>query len=451
MDPRIAYTTTSDGLSIAYWSLGDGMPLVQMPAFPLSHVHLEWQIADARRWFEALSPRVQLIRYDPRGAGLSERNTSDFSTEAQIRDLEAVATQLGLDRFALFAAGDMAMTAIAYAAANPGRVSHLILWCGWARRADVSGSAQTGTLRALLDQDWEIYTNTVARVLLGWGAEEQASTFAAFFRECVTPEVLRTAIDAVYDVDVSNRLAEIQCPTLVLQPHEMKNPSVSVALGLAGRIKDAKAVMLEGASPLWFGEGINDVLGAIAEFLEVGTMRAVTTPAPEVSSSRTVLFTDIEGSTSLTERLGDAAARSLLRDHERIVREALRAHGGVEVKTMGDGFLASFASASEALESAIAIQRAFDDHNRSAAEPIMVRVGLNAGEPIADDRDLFGTTINEASRIMGLANGGEILVANVVRELAKGKGFAFADRGETVLRGFEEPVRIFEVSWRTQV
>jgi class 3 adenylate cyclase len=123
----------------------------------------------------------------------------------------------------------------------------------------------------------------------------------------------------------------------------------------------------------------------------------------------------------------------------------------VEVKTMGDGFLASFASASEALESAIAIQRAFSRYNESAAEPISVRVGLDAGEPIAEDEDLFGTTINEAARITGLANGGEILVANVVRELAKGKGFLFADRGETALRGFEEPVRVFEVSWRTDL
>jgi class 3 adenylate cyclase len=343
----------------------------------------------------------------------------------------------------------MAMTAISYAAANPERVSHLVLWCGWARRADVSSSPQTGTLRALLDQDWEIYTNTVARVLLGWGAEQEARTFAEFFRECITPDVLRRAIDAIYEADVTELLPKIACPTLVLQPKDMKNPSVSLATRLAARIRDARVVLLEGASPLWFGDAADQVLGALGEFLGAG---GLTSPARagQSTSSRTILFADIEGSTSLTERLGDAAARTVMRDHERIVREALRAHGGVEVKTMGDGFLASFASASDALESAIKIQRTFAAFNEAAAEPISVRVGLDAGEPIAEDQDLFGTTINEAARITGLANGGEILVANVVRELAKGKGFLFSDRGETVLRGFKEPVRIFEVSWRTQ-
>jgi len=158
--------------------------------------------------------------------------------------------------------------------------------------------------------------------------------------------------------------------------------------------------------------------------------------------------TGVEGSTALTQRLGDAKARQLLREHERMVREALKAHGGSEVKTMGDGFMASFSSATKALECAIAMQRAFAEHNESAEEPINVRIGLNAGEPIAEDDDLFGTAVNEAARITAAAKGGEILASNVVRELAKGKDFLFADRGEASLKGFDEPVRLFEVRWR---
>jgi class 3 adenylate cyclase len=115
---------------------------------------------------------------------------------------------------------------------------------------------------------------------------------------------------------------------------------------------------------------------------------------------------------------------------------------------MGDGFMASFSSATRALESAIAMQRAFAAHNESAEEPILVRVGLNAGEPIAEDEDLFGTAVIEAARIAAAAKGGEILVSNVVRELAKGKEFLFADRGEVALRGFDEPVRLYEVRWQ---
>ena len=170
-------------------------------------------------------------------------------------------------------------------------------------------------------------------------------------------------------------------------------------------------------------------------------------------SFRTILFTDVEGSTALTDRIGDARARDLLREHERMVRKSLTEHSGSELKTMGDGFMASFTSASAALECAIALQRAFAGRNDSADEPIKVRVGLTAGEPISEEApdgrtDLFGTAVIEAARITSIAEGGEILAANVVRELTKGKNFLFADRGEQSLRGFEDPVRLFEVRWR---
>ncbi len=190
------------------------------------------------------------------------------------------------------------------------------------------------------------------------------------------------------------------------------------------------------------------VIGAIDEFLGEG--EAAAAPGLAADDVHTILFTDVEGSTALTQRLGDARARELLREHERIVREALKSHGGSEVKTMGDGFMASFSSATKALECAIAMQRAFAAHNESAEEPIQVRVGPNAGEPIAEDDDLYGTAVNRAARITAMAQGGEILVANVVRELAEGKEFMFGDRGETALRGFDDPVRLFEVRWREE-
>ena len=448
MEPRIEYAQTEDGVSIAYWTLGEGMPLVQMPSFPLTHIHLEWQIPEFRRWYEHLVGTLRLVRYDARGAGLSERNVTDFSLDAQILDLDAVAAHLALERFALFASGDLGMTAIAYAAQHPERVSHLILWCTWARRSDVSGTPQTETLRALLDQDWEIYTETVARVLLGWAADEEARRFAAFFRECTTPEVLRHALGAVYELDVATFLPQVRCPTLVLHPRQIANPDVSVAANLAARIPDARLVLIEGASPLWFTGDVQAVLRAIGEFIGEGEVGAAWAKPTDAGAFRTVLFTDVEGSTALTQRLGDAKARDLLRQHERIVREALKSHGGSEVKTMGDGFMASFTTATKALECAIAMQRAFAEHNESAEEPIRVRVGLNAGEPIAEEEDLFGTAVNLAARICGHAEAGQILAPIVVRELAAGKQFLFADLGETALRGFEDPMRLYEVRWR---
>jgi adenylate cyclase len=131
----------------------------------------------------------------------------------------------------------------------------------------------------------------------------------------------------------------------------------------------------------------------------------------------------------------------------------LKQYGGTEVKTMGDGFMASFGSVTKAVECAIALQKAIEERNSDTsrdvpAERLYVRVGLNAGEPIEDDGDLFGSAVILASRIAAKAEAGEILVANAVRELCMGKGFLFSDRGDFVAKGFEEPVRIFEVSWR---
>jgi class 3 adenylate cyclase len=179
----------------------------------------------------------------------------------------------------------------------------------------------------------------------------------------------------------------------------------------------------------------------------------------------TVLFTDLVGHTEMMSRLGDAKGRDVLREHERITREVLKTHGGTEVKTMGDGFMASFGSVTKAVECAIALQRAFADRNtnlpspthgrgtsaaggRGEGEPLSVRVGLNAGEPIEEDGDLFGATVILASRIAAKASAGQILVSDNVRSLSVGKGFLFADRGEFVAKGFEEPVRVYEVSWR---
>jgi class 3 adenylate cyclase len=148
------------------------------------------------------------------------------------------------------------------------------------------------------------------------------------------------------------------------------------------------------------------------------------------------------------QRLGDERGRKVLREHEQITRDVLKQHGGTEVKTMGDGFMASFAAVTKAVEAAIAIQRAFAQRNEGGSEPLHVRIGLNAGEPIEELGDLFGSAVILAARMAAKADGGEILTSVAVRELCTGKGFLFADRGEVALKGFEEPVRLYGVSWR---
>lgn len=487
MEPRIQYAKTSDGVSIAFWTLGKGMPFVHMPWFRMSHIQQEWQIPEYRRWYEALAGGMTLVRYDGRGVGLSDREVSDYSLEALVGDLEAVVDRLGLERFALLGLVHTGPVAIAYAARHPERVSHLLLWCTYARGADYARSSQVQATRGFMEQDWELYTETLAHVRLGWSEGKSARQFAAMMRDSITPEALRAHIAAFDGLDVTALLPQIKAPTFVLHRRRLPWLDVEVAQGLASRIPDAHLAIVEGDSAAPCLGDTDSVLRAIGQFLRleaapagrrgagrlVGSILEAVDAFEERDRSRrgqrrrrgsetaavqTILFTDIEGSTALTQRLGDAGARAVLREHERIVREALRAHGGAEVKTMGDGFMASFGSAARALECAVAMQRALAERNADVGadgraplrERVLVRIGLNAGEPIAEEEDLFGTAVILAARIAEEAAGGEILVSDVVRQLAAGKGFLFAERGEVALRGFEEPARLYEVRWREE-
>jgi class 3 adenylate cyclase len=455
MEPRIQYAQTKDGVSIAFWTVGEGSPFVYMSAIPFSHIQLEWQEVERRRWYERLAEKRKLVRYDARGVGLSQRDVADLSLDSQMLDLEAVVGRLGLEQFILFAPYNAGPVGIAYAACHPERVSHLLLWCAYARGSDLSRSPQLRALRGLVGRDWETYTQTYAHIVAGWSAGEEARQYAAFLRESITQEAMQVFVAALRRFDVGNLLPQVRSPTLVLHRRQLHLVDVEIARGLTSSIADARLVLLEGTWEPWQEHDTQAVAAAIDEFLGEADEEAAEAEPAEAGAFRTVLFTDVEGSTALTQRLGDARAREVLREHERIVREALKSHAGSELKTMGDGFMASFASATRALESAIAMQRAFAQHNQSAEEPILVRVGLNAGEPIAEEaeagrEDLFGTAVIEAARIAAAAKGGEILVSDVVRQLAKGKDFLFADRGEVALRGFDEPVRLYEVRWREE-
>jgi len=471
MEPHIQYAKTADGVSIAFWTLGEGLPFVLMPAM-FSHVQLDWQYPDVRRWYERLARGRMLVRYDGRGGGLSERNVTDYSLDARIRDLEAVVDRLGLERFALWGTHDWGPVAIAYAARQPERVSHLVLWCTYAKTSDPPWAK---ALDELVTKDWVMATETIAHGVLGWSAEEEARRFAVFMRESITSRACIEASLAADDFDVTDLLPHVRAPTLVLHRRQLRFTEISAARDLASGIPD-------GESPMPWLEDSDAVLAAIDEFLGEGGEATPAEPA-EPGAFRTILFTDVEGSTALTQRLGDAKARELLREHERIVRKCLAAHGGSEIKTMGDGFMASFGSATRALECAISMQRAFEEWNASlpahpealegraepqpsahgsrtspradrdagaSPEPIRVRIGLNAGEPIAEEEDLFGTAVIAAARIAARAEGGEILISDVVRQLVAGKGFLFADRGEAALRGFDDPARLYEVRWREE-
>jgi class 3 adenylate cyclase len=164
---------------------------------------------------------------------------------------------------------------------------------------------------------------------------------------------------------------------------------------------------------------------------------------------RTILFTDMEGSTSLTQRLGDTRVMAVLRAHDRIVGEALGRHGGSEVKHTGDGLMAAFPSVVGAIESAVEIQRRLAEADDKSE--LRVRIGMSAGEPVTERDDLFGAVVQLAARLCTRAEPGSVLVSGAVHDLALGKGFVFRKHRRLSLKGFEEPVQSFEVVWQSQL
>jgi class 3 adenylate cyclase len=452
MEPHIQFVTAPDGVSLAVATLGSGPPLVLVPGW-LSHLELDWRDGYGRSLFEHLAVRRQLIRYDKRGTGLSDRNVADYSLDAQVRDLEAIVEHLQLRRIALLGCCQGGPIAIRYAVLHAESVSGLILYGAyhsgsqWLETSPGLAAAFASLIRA----DWGGYGSSTLLDVIRPGAQpELREPFAEYQRQTATAQDAASILEAMQEYEVTPLLAQIAAPTLVLHRREDQAPPFRQGREIASRIPGARFVPLEGnIHVIWLGD-TEPLLTAIDGFLS-----GLEEPLPRSlvrEGLQSVLFTDVEGSTALTERLGDEKAREVLRNHERIVREALRAHGGAEVKAMGDGFMASFSSATRALECAIAMQRAFAEYNAGVGAqglaPLRVRIGLNAGEPIAEDEDLFGTAVNMAARIAAKAEGGEILASDVVRQLVAGKGFLFSDHGEVELRGFEDPVRLYEVRWR---
>ncbi|MCH6556317.1 MAG: adenylate/guanylate cyclase domain-containing protein [Chloroflexi bacterium] len=443
MEPQIQYAKTSDGVSIAYYAIGQG-PALLFLIMPMSHLEAEWQIDALRLTFMAGAQWSTFIRLDPRGFGLSDRDPDDFAVDSLVLDIEAVVDRLGLDELRIYSVAIATVPALAYTARHPDKVTHLVQQPAAASWEDISSPILL-KLTELAEIDWELATETAVRSLNPDFTDQLVRDFAGLIRASIEPTSVERLMEDVRRWDADADATSLSTPTLLI--HQRNNPNISMATTrrVAGLIKDSRVAFVDNAfeGPLLAQRFFE---GDIPDLTEPASVHTAT--PPEAATFRTILFTDVEGSTALTQRLGDVKARDLLREHERIVREALKSHSGSEVKTMGDGFMASFSAATKALDCAIAIQRAFAERNESAEEPIEVRVGLNAGEPIAEDEDLFGTAVNLAARICAHAEAGQILAPVVVRELAAGKQFLLADLGETELRGFEDPVRLYEVSWR---
>jgi class 3 adenylate cyclase len=443
MEPRIQYAKTSDGVSIAYWALGQGEPLVYMPNIIWSHAQLEWQFPEIRAWYERLAERRRLVRFDARGTGLSQRTIEEHTLSALERDLQAVVDQLGLERFALFASINAVQVALAYAAHNPDRVTHAVI-LSYAPNVDIENSryASLLALQQVMEQDWETYTETRAGMEFGWSKGDLTHRYAAFLRECITPQMAARAYESVKTFDVTPLLPSVACPTLVLHRRQLFFWGVEPSQKLAAQIPGASLALLEGESTVPFVGDSESVLAAIDAFLGGGARVTPAERAAVPSGTAIILFADIADSTALTERLGDAAFRDKARKLDEALRRAVTSNGGVAIegKLLGDGVLATFGAAREAIAAALACEHA------ATATELGLHIGLHAGDVLREEGNVYGGAVNIASRISELAAPGEVLVSRTVADLARtSASVSFEDRGDHELKGIDGPVRLFAV------
>jgi len=437
MNIRMQYCKTQEGHSIAYGVIGEGPPVV-VAGSVWGDIHMS-AVRDSIWHFYPVATR-RVVLYDGLGMGASDHSSTDYSLQAKLRDLETVVNHLGLETFAIFGRFNAVPSAIAYAAAHPEKVTAIVLVNGVASGREwystIPAMRIAAGLSDMAEEQWEAFTMALASAVTDYRQPELAAELAGLFRSSMTASEYLSFLREFMEIDVRDLLPSIQIPTLLVNVSDRLSGVLPLMRSMAAAIPGA--TLMQGS--------VEEATLAIEQFLaETDPLSAL---ARSESSFRTVLFTDLVGHTSMMQRLGDEKGRDVLREHERITREVLKANGGTEVKTMGDGFLASFGSVTRAVECAVALQKAFEEESMGAGEHLQVRCGLNAGEPIEEDGDLFGSAVILASRIAAKAGGGEVLVANAVRELCTGKGFLFVDRGEFVAKGFEEAVRVYEVKWR---
>jgi class 3 adenylate cyclase len=433
MEPRIQYAKTEDGVSIAFWTMGEGgVPLIMSPPLAWSHTTLELSIPELIPWYERLASRRMLIRYDPRNQGLSERGVERLSEADQAADIEAVIERLELGEADLLGFYTPGGPMLRFAAEHQDTVRKLVLWSISVDGRSAFGNPRMLAVRGLSETDWVLFTETFARSMLGWSGDE-AHEWARFLRRAVGQHEATLLMAAWAEIDWGPWLERISAPTLVLQ-HSSVDPWDEAT---ASRIPDAQLVQLKGGPPVYLHEAGTR---ALEEFLTEGQDSEAPPPTP--SGMAVILFLDIADSTALTTKLGDAAYRERERELDGSLRQAIREAGGtpVEGKVLGDGVMAVFTSARQAIEAA---QRCRDLGNEA---DLPLHLGINAGDVVREGNNVHGGAVQLAARVQGVAAPGEILVSATVRDLARtSAGVSFEDRGEHELKGIAGPQRLFAV------
>jgi len=431
MVPVTRYAQSGDA-KIAYQAVGEGaLDMMFLPGW-ISQIEQLWELPALHRFLERLGSFSRVIMFDRRGGGLSDRVLGDYSLEQDAQDALAVLEAAGSERTALFTYSLGGITGVQLAAEHPDRIGALVMYASLARTAWAP------------DYDWALTAAEREAFAEGlvehWGEVEKAgplafapslsedptfrSWFARLERLAASPGEARVMSRASVDLDVREKLAHIRVPTLVMhRPRELVW-DVRHSRYLAEHIAGARYVELDGVDSLPFAGDSDAIIEEIEEFL-TGSRRGRL-----ARSLLTVLFTDIVDSTARAAEMGDGSWRDLLARHDAQVRQELARYGGRAVKTVGDGFLATFGGPpSRALRCALAITRAARELG------VEVRAGMHTGECELIGDDVGGMAVHIAARVSGLARPSEVLVSGTVFGTVVGGPFNFEERGLHELKG----------------
>jgi pimeloyl-ACP methyl ester carboxylesterase len=406
-----------------------------------THLELQWDSPPMARFFERLSSFSRLILFDKRGTGLSDPVAEVPTLELRIDDVRAVMDAAGSERAALFGISEGGPMSVLFAATHPERVTALVLHGAMGRTTEAPDYPWASPAEALRESAAEFIAPNWGRDAEGmlelfapsFAGDPKAAEFTARLeRSSASPAMVQQVFEMFLDIDVRAILPTIQVPALVIHRRGDRVVNWRAGEDLAAKIPGARYVELPGIDHLpWAGDS-EAVLGEVEEFLT--GVRSVAEPDRVLA---TVMFTDICGSTARAAELGDARWRELLAAHQAAVRRELGRFRGHEVKTLGDGSLATFDGPARAIQCGGAIA----DTARSIG--LEVRIGLHAGEIEVMDEDVGGIAVHIAARVGALARAGEVLVTSTVKDLVAGSGIPFTDRGAQQLKGIPDEWRLF--------
>ena len=431
--PADTHYARSGDLRIAYQVVGDGpFDLVFVPGF-ISNLDLYWDEPNMAHFLSRLGSFSRLILFDKRGTGLSDRLGDLPSLEERMDDVRAVMDAVGSEKAALFGISEGGAMSMLFAATYPERTQALILYGTYADfHTWVLPHERFELFLEKIDRTWGQGESLTAFAPTKVGDERFRQWWARFERLGASPSAVIALMRMNSQIDVRHILPTIRVPTLVL--HRTGDTRVNVEGGryLAANIPGATYVEFPGIDHVLWATDASPVADEIEEFL-TGT-HAESEPDRVLA---TVLFTDIVDSTGRAEEMGDRAWRVLLDQHDRIVRSEIGRFRGQEIKTLGDGFLATFDGPARAVRCAGAIIEAV--HGLG----LHVRCGVHTGEVEMMGDDIGGIAVHIASRIAALADGREVLVSRTVRDLVAGSNLHLEDRGAFALKGLSERMPLF--------